>query len=388
MNRFSIIVLTVTAAAAAPVALQAMSPIDSLAAVIAEANPAFNARRAELQSRSLSIQAENMLPGPELEGEHLWGPDGDNRWGAGISQSFDWPGVYSARRQARRASDNAFAQLAEAERAEQVLAAKLALIDLVAARHDAGMLRRIHSNVAELTELTQRALDHGQATILDLRKLQIEGIDISRRLEQAEQERSAAIAELRAMGYSGDVPDALDYPSVAPDYAAAASRWMSAPTLAAARAEEMAAKARAAAAARGCLPGFSLGYRHQYEGGSHFNGLSVGIALPAWGSSKAKAAARAEAEAARLQAEAQMAETTARFDDTRRRLMGLEVRRQQYRETLGGSDYTDLLRKSLEGGQISIITYIQELNFVMEALLSWEQVEKEYHTLLSILNKY
>lgn len=369
-------------------ATAAPAAIDSLAASIAESNPAFKARVAALQASALATQASDMMPGLELEGEHLWGPAGDNRWGAGISQSFDWPGVYGARRDARKAEANAFAALAEAERAELTLSAKLALIDLVAARKQAATLSGIYSNVAELTAFTQRALDHGQATILDLRKLQIESLDIASRLEQAEQARSAALAELRAMGYNGDVPDALAYPDAEPDYAAAAGRWLASPAITAARASSRAAEARAREASRSALPGFSLGYRHQFEGGTHFNGLSVGIALPAWGASKAKAAARAEAEAAALQADADIATATARFDEVRRRLSALDSRRRAYTEALADADYPELLEKSFKGGQISVLTYIQELNFFMEAALAAQQTEQEYHTSLATLLKY
>ena len=362
--------------------------IDSLAATIASANPAVRARQAELRSASLAASADAMLPGPEIEGEHLWGPSGDNRWGVGISQSFDWPGVYAAKRGARRAADNAFVQLAHAELAEQRLAAKLALIDLVAARREAATVRDIYNNVQEFLDLTRRALDHGQATILDVRKLQIEQLEVGRRLEEAEQARAEALAALRAMGCDTDVPDALDYPAASADYADAAARWMASPALMAARAEADASAARAKAAARSCLPGFSLGYRHQYEGGTHFNGLSVGIALPAWGASRSKAAARAEAGPAALQAEAQTAATASQFDAQRRRVVALGERLEAYDGALATSDYPALLRKSLDGGQISMLTYIQELNFFMEARIAREQAARDYHLALATLNKY
>lgn len=377
-----------TALFAAAALAAGAAEMDSIAAAIASANPAVRARWAELRSASLDASADAMLPGPEIEGEHLWGPAGDNRWGVGISQSFDWPGVYAAKRGARRASDNAFMQLAHAELAEQRLAAKLALIDLVAARRQAAAVRDIYNNVQELLDFTRRALDHGQATILDVRKLQIEQLEVGRRLEETELARAEAVAALRAMGSDASVPEGLDYPAAGVDYADAAARWMASPALMAARAEAEASEARAKAAARSCLPGFSLGYRHQFEGGNHFNGLSVGIALPAWGASRSKAAARAEAEAARMQAEAQTAAAASGFDAMRRRVAALAGRLGAYDDALATSDYPVLLRKSLDGGQISVLTYIQELNFFMEARIAREQAARDYHLALATLNKY
>ncbi len=208
------------------------------------------------------------------------------------------------------------------------------------------------------------------------------------RLEQAGQAQSEAVARLRAMGYDGDVPEDMDYPEASSDYAAAESRWMSSPAVRASQSGAEAAAERASAAARSALPGFSLGYRHQFEGGNHFNGFSVGIALPSWGVSRAKAAAKAEAEAARIQAESQVAQTVAAFDDARRRLEGLSSRMKAYDEALSDADYAVLLRKSLDGGQISMLTYIQEINFFLEARLSRENTARDYHAALAVINKY
>ncbi|MDE6453845.1 MAG: TolC family protein [Muribaculaceae bacterium] len=369
-------------------ALCAKSQLDSLAARIADANPATAARLSELTSADLSLQAAGMLPGPELEGEHLWGPGGDNRWGMGISQSFDWPGVYAAQRRERKAARSAFALLAKSERAEAELTARLALIDLIAARKEAAVIADIYANVSEMEQLTRRALDHGQATILDVRKLQIESLDIALRLEQAEQARAEALNALRAMGWTDTVAGTLDYPEEAADYSEAERQWAESPALAAARSSAQAASERATAAARSMLPGFSLGYRHQFEGGNHFNGISAAIALPAWGSGKARRAAKAEAEAARMQADALAAQTHSDFDSARRRLQGLAERRRAYSEALDASDYPLLLKKSLTGGQISTLTYIQELNFFMEAGIARLRNERDYQSALAFLYKY
>ena len=378
------------AAAFAAVALagEAMpESMDSLAAAIAGADPAWQARRAELRAAELSVKADASLPGIEAEGEYLWGTQGENRWGFGVSQGFDWPGVYGARREAAGAAGRAFAQLARAEQAERTLAAKLALIDLVAARRRAAKAGGICDNLRRLTDLTQRALDHGQATILDLRKLQIATLEAELKLQQAEQTRTEALAALQALGFKGDVPDGLSYPEAA-DSRTAAEAWQAMPSVKAAEAEAEAARARARAAARSMMPGFSLGYRHQMEGGQHFNGLSVGISLPAWGANKQRNAARAEAEAAAWQAEAALSSHQAALQAALRNVQALEGRVKAYDKALDTADYPELLQKSLNGGQITMLTYIQELNFFLEAEMERIDVEQQYQAALAGLQRY
>lgn len=83
-----------------------------------------------------------------------------------------------------------------------------------------------------------------------------------------------------------------------------------------------------------------------------------------------------------------MAENTSRFDDARRRVAELGQRVERYSEAVGGADYAMLLRKSLDGGQISVLTYVQELNFFLEANLAQAAAERDYHAALATLLKY
>ncbi|MDE6498061.1 MAG: TolC family protein [Muribaculaceae bacterium] len=364
----------------------ASSGIDELAASIARNNPDYVQAVRDREASVLSMQAADALPAPEIEGEHLWGPAGDNRWGAGISQAFDWPGVYGARAEARREESNAFEQLTATELREHTLAAKQSLIDLVAARRQAALISEIYSNVNELTQWMLNAYDHGQATVLDLRKLQLEKLELENRMEEVEQARAEAIAALQAMGYTRAVPENLDYPADEPDYGSAEGLWRRTPSVSAARAATRAALAREKAAARSALPGFSLGFRHQYEGGSHFNGLTAGITLPAWGSRSSKRAAEAATQAAALRAEAAEAVSDARYRNILGRLQRLDSRRQVYRDVVESSDYPALLKKMLDGGQMTILTYIQELNFYIGAGMAREETERQYQLALAEFN--
>ncbi len=381
-------ILFLSAALAGSAAAWSAAPqtLDELAASIAQSDPAYTAAAREREASVLALRAADMLPAPEIEGEYLWGPAGDNRWGAGISQSFDWPGVYASRARARNAEADAFTQLTAVELRERTLAAKQALIDLVAARRQGALIGEIYNNVKELAERLQNAYDHGLATVLDLRKLQLETLELENRMEEVEQARAEAIAGLRAMGYTDSVPARLDYPVAQTGHAATAESWRRSPGILAARAATLAADAREQAAARAALPGFSLGYRHQYEGGTHFNGITAGITLPAWGSGAARRAARAEAQAAALQAEAAEAATEARYSRVAARVQRLESRRDAYNRVMESSDYPALLKKMLDGGQMTILTYIQELNFYIETGLAREENERQYQLALAEFN--
>ena len=59
-----------------------------------------------------------------------------------------------------------------------------------------------------------------------------------------------------------------------------------------------------------------------------------------------------------------------------------------YRPTLENQDNITLLKKALDGGQINLITYIQEVNFFLEAQQNYLDIEYRYHKALANLNRY
>ena len=61
------------------------------------------------QAQIENILGENTLEAPEVEFVHMFGTTADtnDKWTLSVSQSFDWPGVYAARREAARTARTA-----------------------------------------------------------------------------------------------------------------------------------------------------------------------------------------------------------------------------------------------------------------------------------------
>ncbi|MDE7155543.1 MAG: hypothetical protein K2N79_04575, partial [Muribaculaceae bacterium] len=99
-------------------------------------NPAIKELNHGAEAEIQEMKAENILEGPELEGFHKWGNSGDRKYGAGISQGFDWPGLYSARRQMIRNNETALGLLRNATVTDKKVAARSLLIDLVKSKRN------------------------------------------------------------------------------------------------------------------------------------------------------------------------------------------------------------------------------------------------------------
>lgn len=59
----------------------------------------------------------------------------------------------------------------------------------------------------------------------------------------------------------------------------------------------------------------------------------------------------------------------------------------EYGKIFDNGNQDQLLRQALDGGEINLITYLQEVNYFMEARLDYESVCHEYNKMLAKLNR-
>lgn len=98
-------------------------------------SPILKAYMLEAESELENLRAENELPAPELGGSYLWGRgETGNKWSVSVSQGFDWPGAYKARRRAAGKGEDAMEALRVANYCDKLLEVKQALVGLIGAR--------------------------------------------------------------------------------------------------------------------------------------------------------------------------------------------------------------------------------------------------------------
>lgn len=377
--------------------MAAASTFGNVVETIVASSPTLAADNARMQSELEALKAEGIPADPEVEFEHLWnGNGGENRWSAGISQEIDWPGIYRARARAIGAQS----RLTEARQAARLTEARTAatslLIEIIAAKKEVAILEEIDSSMRQLREKTLTAWNNGETTIIDLNKINIEAARNAARLEKAGAAVEALMAELQAMtAPETDIKallesfDALELPleplETADTYlnALGNSPAMVESTLAidAAQAQTALAKSRR-------MPGFSIGYAHAYEEGTHFNGITAGVRLPLWSRRSSVSAAAEAALAARFEATAARTALAAKVSADHAAATGVRRQMAAYAPAVEGTNNLALLRKAFEGGELSMLTYLQEVNYFLEARLDYLALTKEYALLSTSLNRY
>ncbi len=381
--------------------MKRLIPITIFAAFVTLANPAnaddfeqtvqlvvkydsgLQAEISTLAAEVSEAKADNILADPEVEGELLFPQGGGkNRWSVGVTQGFDWPGAYKARSRAA----GALAELNGAVLGERLhearYEARRKLIELISATKEAAVLREISESTDELRAKYKRAWEKGEATILDVNKLSVEAARARASATAAEEEVKRLRVEIFNAVPESERPASeslAEYPlwnlESYDEYRHKAMTCSHAKIIAA---QSKLAEAEAAVAKAGRYPSFSLGYRHAYEDGTHFNGFAVGIGLPVYSRRHVNAAAESRIVAAEKTARQLENELEAGLKADYVAALSLKEQLSAMGPAVENTDNMRLLRRALDGGELSLLDYLQEVNFFREALLEYNSLRSAY----------
>ena len=385
------IIFAVAAFAAATAGARTLSQAEAIDTIISN-NSRLKALRANAEADYQSdLYEAKRLNDPEVEFEHLWGPDDNKKWNIGVSQSFDWPGAYGKRIRTAESRRQAWTYRYAAEELSLRTSAKEAFAMGVYARRRLDLLQRVYENMDSLRNYITTGYRDGQLTILDVKKIQLELYGLRARIADVSQESMQAGAELAALN-DGNALDA-DFGAYPAEPMYDLSRYLeyassANPDVTAAEATAKSARLEADAVAASRMPGFTVGYRHAFEEEQHFNGFAIGVSLPVYSRSRAVKAAKLRAtasgfDAAEASASARSAVTAAYSVAEKRRNALSELN-----DVTLDESYPRLLLMAYKGGQINVITYIQELNYYLSAREARLDAEYQLRLALITLNKY
>lgn len=355
----------------------------------------INSRRGEAEIETL--KSENILEGPEAEFSRVWGTNEEvgNKMAISVSQGFDWPGLYAARRKAIRTAESALEFLRQSTMLETRRDARMLLVDYI---HNSQLIEIQQLYAARLDSMEsyyKKASEEGLETKLDYNKTVIERIGIHRDLHQLERDRQALLVKIQAFN-GGISPEEIlsiignEYPTVNKSHLLSSIQLIEErdPGIAAARFQETAARQNMKVEKLSGLPGFSVGYEHETELGGGFNGFSVGIKLPSWSRKHSRKAALIEAELAAGDLEIALRQRKADFESDLAQLDYYEHSISEYEPIVKDESPLILLRKALEAQQITLLNYMDEANYFLQAHRDYLDLVYEYQLTVARLSYY
>lgn len=352
-------------------------------AAVEAGSPALAAARSLLEA-DVSDNATGLAPAdPEVEFGFLWGTHSGmgHRKDVSVSQQFDFPTVYRRRRALAGALDDEAALRCRAERRRVLLQAKEACIELIFANANYRMCDEHLANARRMVNAYSRMLEAGHTTRLEANKVRLALAEAESMSSEAAAERTNLRRRLATLCGADSAPafDYAEYPAPAlpadPDELCRRA-ILADPALEALRGAGRAAQVKVSLAKSLSLPKLSVGYQGEFVPGEGWQGVKVGLSLPLWENRRGTKAAQAAAIAAESSCED--AETTFRSDFMASYTRAAELDRviAIMRETIEEADNTELLTRALAQGEISMLDYLNELEYMHQARLRLLEAER------------
>lgn len=393
MKRTLIILYMVCAAAPILCAQSVLkSGWESWMAQIAQNNTTLKALHRQMQASVLANGSNLSLTDPEAEVAYLVGtPKGvPNRTNVSLTQSLDWD-VLLGRRRALAKANNQVAYNDYRLAVQQVLTeADEQFTTLVYYNKLCGELSQRQTLAEEIERLYQQKFERGDINQLEVNKVRLNASVSRADWARANNERQQILANLQRLngGHAVAFTDTV-YPlagkALPPlvDFQSALAGSLAVQTAQAAVAQS---EAEIKVAKAEGLPALTVGFQGEYIKQNNYSGLSLGFSVPIWGNSRKKIRkAEAELAANRLtvvdviyQERAQVAKLYASAQQLQQAANALQKDMQ-----LMNND--QLLRRSLELGQISLLDYLLELSFYYTARTSQLEAERDAQLAVSAL---
>lgn len=390
-NIFIIILLSFTFCGFLPG--KAASLEETALRLLTESNE-FKSRNFSLESAMASLATASNLPDPELSGEFLVAPqDVDNRWAAEVSWSVEWPGVYKARGKEAQLKLKAEEKALYLERNEKLVEIKDLLIDYVQCHQKLALLEELTQNNDTIYHLAHEAAKGGELTVLDLNKVKLEYANIRVAKASLIDEQNRIIADLSTI-FGKDCTKILgNMACVFPEIVIPASEDLTLivnqnPSVENALAKAEAAKQSKKVAKMEALPSLALGYKHAFEDGMHFNGVTWGISLPFFSSHKKQKAAEADIRATEYDVEMERELTESQISQTVERLRKVKYQIDEIAPIVENADYNAILLKAYKGGVMTLIEYITDRNYFTAAALELVTLRNNAAKIQNSLYKY
>lgn len=383
--------LFTTALLSASASLHAQTSFNEVIDRILDNNSELKSQIVLIEAQRLDDADANSLADPEVSVSRVWGRHGiGNKLQLDIAQEIQWPGIYAEINKAAAFTATAGTVAYQAARTALKTQVTQTLLELVYVRQQMNTVRRLADNIAKLNDAIDKGVKGGELTIIDKKKAEMESYGITNSLNTLCSREKQIIANLQGMTSANlNLSDISAYP-VQPVHSLEEYKTMA--EISPAVAEQLAIvdqetqNAKVAHMSR--FPTFTVGYQHQAEMGDRFNGFTFGMNLPVFQGRHARKAALERKNAAQLTGQSIIERQNGEIDALYSELLINKKQIEDYDRVFGDNKYLEYVLKAYEGGQISVLEYITEVQYYNELTQTRLDSEYNYHTALSSLNQY
>ena len=346
---------------------------EETALYLLEQSPEFKSENLSVESFNRNLMTENNLPDPELSGEYLFAPgDEIDKWGAELSWGIDWPGVYGAKNKESKAKMIANEKVITAARVKRLTEIKKLLLDYILVEKKIELIEHMRKDNDSIYTLAEKAASGGEMTVLDINKVRLENANLKVSRASLLDERSITLSSLASI-YGNDCSEILstmtcEFPVIEiPTQEEISKAIPSSAEVTAAMAETEVSRRGEKVALMEALPSLSVGYKHAFEEGFHFNGATLGISIPIFSSRNKRKAAKAAMAESEFKAESAYMSAATDINEAMKRLIIMDSQLKEIEPILQVTNHHTLLLKAYKGGVITLLDYLSERSYFTSA---------------------
>ncbi len=364
--------------------LFAQNNVSTVLTTIEENNTTLKALRGTADAQKLENKTDIYLSNPEVGFNYLWGKPGDigNRTDINVKQNFDIPTILGMKSKVANGQNNLVELQYKADRMNILLEAKQYCIELIyynALKRELDVRLKHAETIAEGYKLR---MERGDANRLEYNKIQLNLSTVQGEISRIDVERNALLSQLKRLNGGIDVVlDDNQYGSISlpvnfDDWFAQAAEKN--PALEYAKQEIEVGKKQVSLSKAMNLPTFSAGYMSEKVVGQHYQGLMLGVSIPLLENKNRVKQAKASVSAAESRESDSRQQFYSRLQILYNRTAGLKTTAEKYRQSLDAVNNTDLLKKTLDAGEISLLDYVLEIGLYYNTVTQYLETERDY----------
>jgi outer membrane protein TolC len=373
--------------------LLAQNTIDSVLAQIERNNTTLSALQKRAEAGKIGNKTGIFIQNPEVEFDYLWGNDViGNRTDFSITQAFDFPTAYTFKNQISNIKNEQVELEYQKQRRNLLLEARLICNNLIYINALKSEILNRMSHAESIANSYKAKFDAGETNILEYNKAQLNLLNLSKEMESLTIERKALLGELSRLnaGVPIDITtNEFQTATISTDF----EQWyleaeLSNPLLNWLKKEIEITEKQVSLSKAMSLPKLYAGYMSEYVVGQDFKGLTVGLSIPLWENKNTVKYAKANTVALEYMAIDNKVQLYNQLKVLHTKAIELQNSSTNYKSELQSFNNSELLKKALDKGEISLIDYILELSFYYESVRNLLELERDFNNTIAELNQY
>lgn len=373
--------------------LLAQNTIDSVLVEIEKNNTTLSALRKRAEADKLGNKTGIYLTNPEIEFNYLWGNDViGNRTDFSVKQRFDFPTAYKFKNQISDIKNEQLALEYQKQRKSLLYETRVICHNLTYYNALKLELSKRLKHAQSIASSYKAKFDAGESNILEYNKAQLNLLNLSKKMESLDIERKALLGELSR--YNAGVPieftaSEFQTTTVSTDF----EQWyqqaeQSNPLLNWLKKEIEITEKQVSLSKAMSLPKLQAGYMSESLVGQDFKGITVGLSIPLWANKNTVKYAKANTVTLEKLAIDNKVQLYNQLKILHTKAIELQNSSTDYQLKLQSLNNTELLKKALDKGEISLINYILELSIYYESVDNLLELKRDMNITIAELNRY